>query len=194
MTTNVNPTDSAATTDLRMPSPAYPCVEYPPYSQRYLRELLSRLNNLSAGDLMGVLPSLNEPTLYAVAAVISLDKSPFDDIAASEFEARLREELRLRECRTMGIDPAGPVRRGRLIQLAATCTTLSVAGVSSLQRHTLLGHCPFCNAHEFRLFLGSVRWRCFGCNRGGALLEFAEQLLETRPTRLPLGHDRPPPA
>jgi len=87
-------------------------------------------------------------------------------------------ELRWRNCKAMGTDPTGPVRRGRLIQLVATCTILDRAGASSLRRDNLAGDCPFCGASEFRVFLPAVRWRCFACAREGALLEFAEVLLE----------------
>ncbi len=180
MTINTFPTDSAATPHQSATTPDHPYIYYPPYSAQYLGGLVGRLNDLSGGDVPGVLPSLNEPTLYALAAAATLSNLP----TASEFLADsavpLRDELRVRGCRGMGAEPAGPVRRGRLIQLVATFATLSVAGASLLQRHTLVGDCPFCGAQRFRLFLPSVRWRCFTCGREGALLEFAERLLETR--------------
>ena len=181
MTSYAFPTDSATETLNPDPPSLYPYVHYPAFSPQYLRQLLDRLHSLSHGDLAGVLPSLNEPTLYALGAALSLPDPERSVEIAGDLHVRLGEELRFRGGRTMGSDPTGQVRRGRLIQLAATFTTLSVAGVSALQRHTLAGLCPFCRVARFRLFLPSVLWHCFACHRDGALLEFAEQLLETRP-------------
>ena len=159
-------------------SPQCPYVQYPPYTATYLRDFLAHLVSVSAGNPVSLLTSLSEPGLYALAAALGSDAG--DDPLRRDENLRnaLIAELRWRNCKAMGTYPQGPARRGRLIQLAATCTTLSMAGASSLQRHNLAGECPFCAAPDFRVFLPSVRWCCFACDRQGALLEFAEQLLE----------------
>ena len=92
----------------------------------------------------------------------------------------LRQELRWRNCRAMGADPTGPVRRGRLLQLIGSFTTLSPAGASPLQHHRLRGDCPLCaGVDTLSVFLDRVRWRCFGCDRQGGLPEFAAAMLDT---------------
>ena len=92
----------------------------------------------------------------------------------------LRQELRWRNCRAMGCDPAGAVRRGRLLQLIGSFTTLSHAGASPLQRHRRRGDCPLCaGPATLSVFLDRVRWRCFGCDRQGGLPEFAAAMLDT---------------
>ena len=154
-------------------------VQYPPYTATYLRDFLAHLVSVSAGNPVSLLTSLSEPGLYALAAALSsvTGDSPLwhDD----NLRESLIAELRWRNCKAMGTDPRGAVRRGRLVQLVASCTSLSVAGASSLQRQNLSGECPFCSAPDFRVFLPAVRWRCFACDRQGALLEFAESLLES---------------
>lgn len=94
--------------------------------------------------------------------------------------AELRRELRHRNGRAMGSDPAGAVRRGRLLQLIGSFTTLSRSGASPLQRNRISGDCPLCDgAATLSVFLESVRWRCFACDRQGGLPEFAAAMLDT---------------
>ena len=162
----------------------FPGTYYPPYPADYLRELLAHLINVSHGDCAAALPSLSEPGLYALAAAIAIGRR---DGAAGEAAAApahgiptaaLVAELRWRGCRGMGVNPVGATRRGRLVQLLTTFTPLQAPGASPLQRSKLAGACPFCGSPEFQVLLESVRWRCFGCHRAGALLEFAEQILD----------------
>ena len=170
------PTDSAAL------SPGYgdaatrwPATVFPPYTEPGLQNFLARLSSAAAGDLMPNLPTLSEPNLYTLAAALA--RSGHSDGA---LPAALLAELRWRNCRAMGADPTGAVRRGRLLQLVAAFTPLATLGASSLQRHKLAGVCPFCAAAaSFQVFLPQVRWRCWACARHGGLLEFAEHLLET---------------
>ena len=171
-------TDISPAWDFDDLSPQCPYVHYPPYTAKYLRDFLAHLVSVSAGNPASLLTSLSEPGLYALAAALGSgvgDDDPLrDDKNLCE---TLLAELRWRNCKAMGTDPRGAVRRGRLIQLVASCTSLSAAGASSLQRNNLAGECPFCSSPDFRIFLPPVRWRCFACDRQGALLEFAEQLL-----------------
>lgn len=161
-------------------SPQCPYVNYPPYTATYLRDFLAHLVSVSAGNPVSLLTSLSEPGLYALAAALGSGVGGDDLLRHDENLCEsLIAELSWRNCKGMGTDPQGHVRRGRLIQLVASCTPLSVAGASSLQRQKLSGECPFCSAPDFRVFLPSVRWRCFACDRQGALLEFAEALLES---------------
>ena len=180
MTTNASATDSSLTPYRPDLIPRFSYVHYPPYSPTYLQRLLPHLINVSGADLAGTLPSLTEPTLYALAAAIALADSSTDANLGCGFIGALRAELRWRDCRSMGTDPTGPVRRGRLVQMVTTITALNAAGTSPLQRNKLVGVCPYCRASEFQLFLRTVTWRCFACDRNGAVLEFAEYLLETR--------------
>lgn len=172
-------TDSSPVWDLDDLSPQCPYVHYPPYTTTYLRDFLAHLVSVSAGNPVSLLTSLSEPGLYALAA--ALGSGVGNDLLRHDDNLReaLIAELRWRNCKAMGTDPRGAVRRGRLVQLVASCTSLSVAGASSLQRQNLSGECPFCSAPDFRVFLPAVRWRCFACDRQGALLEFAESLLES---------------
>ena len=174
---NPVPTDSADTA-ITSESPQYPYVDYPPYSQQQLHDLLTHLVNISGSDLASALSSLTEPTLYALAAALAISNQTTHPYVAKAATRPLREELRWRAARAMGTDPSGPTRRGRLVQMAGTFTTLTIAGASPLQRTKLLGVCPFCASHDFQLMLPTVRWRCFSCHRDGGLLEFAEHLLE----------------
>ena len=178
MTINAHPTDSLENANPAA-APQYPHNHYPPYSRQYLHDLLEHLHDVSGGDLAGRLPSLTEPALYALAAAVTLNDGLVLQVRRDALAPSLRDELRWRACRAMGTDPTGPVRRGRLIQMVSTFTTLTVAGVSESQRHKLVGTCPFCGSAKFQLMLSSVRWRCFTCEHDGGLLEFAESLLET---------------
>ena len=178
--TNIHPyTDSSLVGDLGEPAGQFPYVHYPPYSGEYLRDFLAHLVSRFGGDVASAVPSLGEPGLYALSAAIALGIHENQFHAGDHLRDALIAELRSRNGKGMGTQPRGSVRRGRLVQIAATCTTLTVAGASSLQRHNLAGACPFCGAPDFRVFLPAVRWRCFACGRQGALLEFAENLLHT---------------
>ncbi|MYC32002.1 MAG: hypothetical protein F4X64_02365 [Chloroflexi bacterium] len=172
-------TESSPAWDYDDLSPQCPYVNYPPYTATYLRDLLAHLVSVSAGNPASLLTSLSEPGLYALAAALR-SVAGYDPLRNDDnLRDSLIAELRWRNCKAMGTDPQGPVRRGRLVQLVASCTLLSVAGASSLQRQKLSGECPFCSAPDFRVFLPTVHWRCFACDRQGSLLEFAESLLET---------------
>ena len=97
----------------------------------------------------------------------------------AELIDEVRRELGWRNCRTMGHNPTGAVRRGRLLQLTGSFTTLSRRGASPLQRNRVSGDCPLCDgAATLSVFLDSVRWRCFGCGRQGGLPEFAVAMLD----------------
>ena len=181
MTATHSYTDSSLLWNFDESSLQCPYVQYPPYTGTYLRDFLARLVSVSAGNPVSLLTSLSEPGLYALAAALG---SGAGDVPLRHDEIlceSLIAELRWRNCKGMGMDPRGPARRGRLVQLVASCTLLSVAGASSLQRQNLAGECPFCSAPDFRVFLPTVHWRCFACDRQGALLEFAEQLLRADP-------------
>ena len=153
----------------------YPAAVFPPYDRRQLRALRERLRAAAGGTPASALAlsAVPEPGLYALAAALAGESG-----GRGELAARLRAELRTRNCRGMGVDPTGPVRRGRLLQLIGSFTTLRVAGVSSLQRRRMRGGCPLCGeADSLRVSLGLARWQCFACGRSGGLLEFAEELL-----------------
>ena len=156
----------------------YPVSVFPPYDRRQLRALRERLRAAAGGAPASTLAlsAVPEPGLYALAAALAGESG--ESGGRGDLAARLRAELRTRNCRGMGVDPVGAVRRGRLLQLIGTFTTLRVAGVSSLQRRRMRGGCPLCGeADSLRVSLGPVRWQCFACGRGGGLLEFAEELL-----------------
>ena len=180
MTTTTHIVDSAAAgaADYSQPAAQWPFTVYPPYADQELRGFFAHLVNVSRGDLVAALPGLSEPGLYTLAAALA--RGSYDGPLADGLADALIADLRWRNCRAMGTDPAGPVRRGRLIQMVGAFTELRRLGASPLQRQKLAGQCPFCDGESFQVFLPSVRWRCFGCERGGGLLEFAEQLLTAR--------------
>lgn len=155
----------------------FPYVHYPPHSAAYLRDFLAQLASVSGRDPASLLSSLTEPSLYTLAAALGLGIRADGLDPDDSLRDTLISELRWRNCKSMGAEPMGPARRGRLVQLAATCTVLRRAGASPLQRHNLAGVCPFCGDPGFRVFLPTVSWQCFACQRHGALLQFAEHLL-----------------
>ena len=171
-------TDSAGVADYAESATQWPFTVYPPHTDRELRDFFAHLVNVSRGDLISALPGLSEPGLYMLSAALAggSHSEPLADGVADALIA----ELRWRNCRAMGTDPTGPVRRGRLIQIVGACTELRTLGASSLQRQKLVGRCPLCSTESLQVFLPSVRWRCFGCEGGGGLLEFAEQLVTSR--------------
>ena len=188
MTTATHIVDSATAggADYSQPAAQWPFRVYPPYADQELRDFFVHLVNVSRGELIPALPGLSEPGLYTLATVLArgghvgLDSGP-RGLSTEGLTDALIAELRWRNCRGMGADPDGRVRRGRLIQIVSGFTELRVLGVSSLQRQKLAGQCPFCESEAFQVFLPSVGWRCFGCGRGGGLLEFSEQLLTSLP-------------
>ena len=157
---------------------------FPPHDERRLRDFAEYLSESSEGNPANCLSSLSEPGLYALVVALTMGSgAEAGSRALTDFAAAvpaLLSELRRRDCRGMGADPIGPVRRGRLLQLVGTFMTLTPAGGSPLrQEDKLMGDCPFCGAGaSFQVYLPGVRWQCFGCARSGALLEFAEYLLE----------------
>ena len=186
MTIATSVTDSASIADYSELAAQWPFTDYPPQTARELRDFFAHLVNVSQGDLIAALPGLSELGLYTLTAALGrgchFDPNSMASGPSTEGLAdALISELRWRNCRAMGTDPTGPVRRGRLMQLVGAFTELRTLGASSLQRQKLAGRCPFCASESFQVFLPSVRWRCFGCERGGGLLEFAEQLLTALP-------------
>ena len=136
----------------------YPASVFAPYDRRQLRALRERLRAAAGGAPASALAlsAVPEPGLYALAAALAGESG--ESGGRGELAARLRAELRTRNCRGMGVDPVGAVRRGRLLQLIGSFTTLRVAGVSSLQRRRMRGGCPLCGeADSLRVSL-SV-WR-----------------------------------
>ena len=175
---------------------APPVVSYPPYTTAQLQDFVRRTAAALGGSAQASLASVSEPGLYALtAALFSLARRhpaptagrsglpgnglPDAGLNDTGLVSELRQELRWRNCRAMGRDPAGAVRRGRLLQLVGSFTTLSRSGASPLQRHRVSGDCPFCGgAATLCVFLAGVRWRCFGCHRQGGLPEFAAAMLD----------------
>ena len=184
MTAPAMPIDSV----LLLPGPEtasshLPAANFPPLTDQRLREFLERFSALTGGNLANGLSSLSEPGLYALVAAIARVNAPEPEPPlADQFSAvvpSLLAELRRRNCRGMGTDPAGPVRRGRLLQIIGAFTTLTSSGTSPRERTRLVGVCPLCNAESsLQVSLTTVRWQCFSCSRAGALLEFAQCLLE----------------
>lgn len=188
MTTATHIVDSATASaaDYSQPAAQWPFTVYTPYADQELRDFFVHLVNVSRGDLIPALAGLPEPGLYTLATALArgshVGPDPITSVSSTDGLAdALITELRWRNCRAMGTDPAGPVRRGRLVQIVSAFTELRALGASSLQRQKLAGRCPFCQAESFQVFLPAVRWRCFGCECGGGLLEFAEQLLTSLP-------------
>ena len=140
---------------------------------------MAHLRKVSQSNPGAVLPRLSEAALYTLAVALARirpEATP-EGTGTDGLADALIAELRRRNCRDMGTDPAGPARRGRLLQTVGAFGQLRTLGASSLQRQKLTGRCPLCESEAFQVFLPSVSWRCFGCERGGGLLEFAECLL-----------------
>ncbi len=161
----------------------WPAAHFPPFTDQRLREFLERFAALAGDNPANGLSSLSEPGLYALAAAIARAAALELELPISDqFKAvvpSLLAELRRRNCRGMGTDPAGPVRRGRLLQIIGAFTTLTSPGTSPRDQTRLTGACPLCNAaSSLQVSLSAVTWQCFSCARSGTLLEFAEYLLE----------------
>ena len=194
MTTPATPIDSV----LLFPEPEMAAshllaADFPPLTDQRLREFLERFSALAGDNPANGLSSLSEPGLYALAAAIAragaLEPGPSLELEpriAGQFRAvvpSLLAELRRRNCRGMGTDPAGPIRRGRLLQIIGAFTTLTSPGASLREQTRLVGACPLCHAaSSLQVSLTTVQWRCFACSRTGALLQFAECLLEAIPS------------
>ena len=164
-------------------SPIWPAANFPPLTDQRLREFLERFSTLAGDNSANGLSNLSEPGLYALVAALArrVATDPCSPRATQSNAAlpSLLAELRRRNCRGMGADPAGAIRRGRLLQLIGTFTTLTSPSTSLREQAKLVGACPFCAAESsFQTFLPQVRWECSSCARSGALLEFAECLLE----------------
>lgn len=183
-----------------------PAVSYLPYTPAQLQDFVRHSSMALSGAAEVTLAAISEPGLYTLTAALfsfcvarrhnpgagppagtaGLPDAGVPDAALSDAALpdaalvdELRQELRWRNCRAMGHDPAGAVRRGRLLQLIGSFTTLSPTGASPLQRHRRRGDCPLCGGvATLSVFLDRVRWRCFGCDRQGGLPEFAAAMLD----------------
>lgn len=163
---------------------AQPAVSYPPYAAAALREYLRRTMLAIASQADFSLTAASEPGLYTLAAAVFSafrnGELPDGELTYAQLIGEVRRELIWRDCRAMGHDPTGAIRRGRLLQLIGSFTTLSRPGASPLQRRRVSGDCPFCaGVATLSVFLESVRWRCFGCGRQGGLPEFAAAMLDS---------------
>ncbi len=168
-------------------STEWPATPFPEYTDDILDQFVVHLWAVSNGDLASGLLALSSAGLYTLVVVSAraagLGPGPW------KVDRRIREqlpaiapallaELRRRDCRGMGDDPTGPVRRGRLLQLVGAFTSLSQPGGTTRQRRQLSGACPFCaEPASLQISLPKVTWRCFGCDQSGGLHEFAECLL-----------------
>ena len=168
-------------------STEWPATRFPDYTDDHLTQFVVHLWDVSNGDLASGLPVLSSAGLYTLVVVSAraagLGPGPW------KVDRRIREqlpaiapdllaELRRRDSRSMGDDPTGPVRRGRLLQLVGAFTPLSHLGSTTRQRRKMRGTCPFCSdPASLQVSLPAVTWRCFTCDRSGGLPEFAECLL-----------------
>ena len=202
-TTERHSADSASANDHRGADAAvdYPATSFPLHTGASLQDFLVRLAMASANVSAPSLAMVSEPNLYTlIAAVFRFGRNSGADLEAALGSAGfipdgpdsgtgrawatllsdLRAELRWRNCQSMGKNPTGPVRRGRLLQLVGSFTTLARYSVSPLHLHRRSADCPLCHAPAtFCVFLASVQWRCFACDGCGGLPEFADQLLDT---------------
>lgn len=165
----------------------WPATPFPEYTNERLTQFVDHLRAVSNDDLASGLPLLSNAGLYTLVVVSAraagLGHSPWkvarcirDQLPAAA--PALLAELRRRDCRGMGDDPTGPVRRGRLLQLVGAFTLLSQPGATARQRRKMQGDCPFCSdPASLQVSLPAVTWRCFRCERSGGLREFAECLL-----------------
>ena len=130
---------------------------------KYLHEMLTHLLNVSGSDLASALPSLNEPTLYALAAAVVLSNPPIPVEVMAGFIGPLRAETSLarlsrhgngsdRACPSCPTHPDGdhgirPQDRGGLPDCSGTRWWAFVR---------------FVRNPNSGFFLPTVRWRCFG--------------------------------
>lgn len=165
----------------------WPATPFPEYTDDHLTQFLDRLWAVSNGDLASGLAALSSAGLYTLvvvsawAAGLGHGSWQADRRIRAQLPAAmpvLLAELRRRDCRDLGDDPTGPVRRGRLLQLVGAFTSLSQPGGTTRQRQNMSGACPFCGEPaSLQVSLPTVTWRCFGCDQSGGLREFAECLL-----------------
>ena len=165
----------------------WPATHFPEYTDEYLTQFVDHLWAMSNGYLASGLPTLSIAGLYTLVVVLArvagvghgswtADARITDQLPA--VAPALLTELRRRDCRGLGDDPTGPVRRGRLLQLVGAFTPLSQPGATTRQRRKMRGDCPFCDEPaSLQVSLPSVTWRCFECGQSGGLREFAECLL-----------------
>ena len=207
VTTEPPSTDSTSANDHREADATadYPATSFPPHTRASLQDFLARLAMASANVSAPSLAMVSEPNLYTlIAAVFWFGRNSGADLDAALVSAGfipdgpdsgtghawatllpdLRAELRWRGCQSMGRNPTGSVRRGRLLQLVGSFTTLTRYSASPLHLHRLSADCPLCHAPAACcVFLANVQWRCFACDRCGGLPEFADQLLDNLMTR-----------
>ena len=165
----------------------WPATRFPEYTDERLTQFVDHLRAVSNDDLASGLPALSSAGLYTLivvlarAAGVGQGSWTADARITRQLPAAapaLLAELRRRDCRGLGDDPTGPVRRGRLLQLVGAFTPLSQSGATARQRQKMRGACPFCSAPaSLQVSLPAVTWRCFQCDRSGGLREFAECLL-----------------
>ena len=165
----------------------WPATRFPEYTEERLTQFVDHLWAMSNGDLASGLPTLSIAGLYTLVVVLAraagvghgcwiADARITEQLPAAA--PALLAELRRRDCRGLGDDPTGPVRRGRLLQLVGAFTPLSQPGATTRQRRKMQGACPFCcQPASLLVSLPAVTWRCFECDRSGGLREFAECLL-----------------
>lgn len=165
----------------------WPAASFPEYTDGRLHGFVDHLWATSNGNLSAGVSVLSGPGLYtltvALARAAGMGQQPSSGeqrtvAQTASIAPALLTELRRRDCRGMGDDPTGPVRRGRLLQLIGAFTTLTALGATTPQRQKLAAACPFCSvAASLQVSLPQVTWRCFACDRSGGLREFAECLL-----------------
>ncbi len=170
----------------------WPATRFPEYTDEHLTQFVDRLWAMSNGDLASGMPVLSTAGLYTLAVVLArtagvghgswtADARIADQLPAAT--PALLAELQRRDSQALGDDPTGPVRRGRLLKLVGAFTSLSQASGATRQRQKMQGACPFCDEPaSLQVSLPTVTWHCFGCEKSGALREFAECLL-TRAVR-----------
>ena len=165
----------------------WPATRFPEYTDDRLTQFVDHLWGVSNGDLASGLPLLSSAGLYTL--VVALARAAGVGHGPRQADRRIREqlpaiapallvELRRRDCRDMGDDPTGPVRRGRLLQLVGAFAPLSQPGATTRQRAKMSGACPFCGEPaSLQVSPPAVTWRCLACDQSGGLREFAECLL-----------------
>ncbi len=165
----------------------WPATRFPDYTDDHLHQFVDHLWAASNGDLAAGISALSSAGLYTFVVVLARaaglgNQPPMVDPRIREqlpaIAPALLAELRRRDCRGMGDDPTGPVRRGRLLQLVGAFTSLSQLGSTTHQRRKMRGACPFCSdPASLQVSLPAVTWHCFGCDQSGGRREFAECLL-----------------
>ena len=165
----------------------WPATRFPEYTDDILDQFVDHFWAVSNGDLASGLPVLSSAGLYTLVVVSA--RTAGLGHGSWQADRRIREqltavapallaELRRRDCRNMGDDPTGPVRRGRLLQLVGAFTPLSRLGSTTHRMQKMRGACPFCDdPASLQVSLPAVTWHCFTCERSGGLPEFAECLL-----------------